>query len=88
MVIIVNDAEGFVGANIVKALSERGEANIVAVDNLLRADKVRNAVNCETSDYLDKTDFIGRLRHRGFSRERAIFTRGLARTRWRRMVAT
>jgi ADP-L-glycero-D-manno-heptose 6-epimerase len=36
----------------------RGETDIVAVDNLTRADKFRNLVDCEIADYLDKADFI------------------------------
>ncbi|MGV4428912.1 NAD-dependent epimerase/dehydratase family protein, partial [Pandoraea pneumonica] len=60
MTIIVTGAAGFIGANIVKALNERGETDIVAVDNLTRADKFRNLVDCEISDYLDKTDFVAR----------------------------
>ena len=76
MTIIVTGAAGFIGAKIVKALNERGETNIVAVDNLTRADKFRNLVDCEISDYLDKTDFIERLLRREFGRVRAIFHEG------------
>lgn len=59
MYTIVTGAAGFIGANIVKALNERGETNIIAVDNLTRADKFRNLVDCEIADYLDKQDFLG-----------------------------
>jgi ADP-L-glycero-D-manno-heptose 6-epimerase len=58
MYTIVTGAAGFIGANLVKALNERGETNIIAVDNLTRADKFRNLVDCEIADYLDKKDFI------------------------------
>lgn len=58
MTYIVTGAAGFVGANIVKALNERGITDIVAVDNLKRADKFRNLVDCEISEYLDKEEFI------------------------------
>ena len=61
MYIIVTGAAGFIGSNIVKALNERGETDIIAVDNLKRADKFRNLVDCEIADYLDKDDFLGRL---------------------------
>ena len=37
--IIVTGAAGFIGSNLVKALNARGERDIVAVDNLSRADK-------------------------------------------------
>ncbi len=56
--IIVTGAAGFIGANIVKALNERGITDIVAVDNLTYADKFRNLVDCEYSEYVDKVDFL------------------------------
>jgi ADP-L-glycero-D-manno-heptose 6-epimerase len=61
MTLIVTGAAGFIGANLVKALNARGEADIVAVDNLQRADKVANLSDCEIADYLDKRDFIERV---------------------------
>lgn len=76
MTIIVTGAAGFIGANLVKALNERGETDIIAVDNLTRADKFRNLVDCEISDYLDKTDFVARFQRRDFGRVRAIFHEG------------
>ncbi len=61
MYTIVTGAAGFIGSNLVKALNERGEKNIIAVDNLSKADKFRNLVDCEIADYLDKQEFIERL---------------------------
>ncbi len=58
MYTVVTGACGFIGANIVKALNERGVDNIVAVDNLKRADKFKNLVDCEIADYFDKRDFL------------------------------
>ncbi len=58
MYYIVTGAAGFIGANIVKALNERGETDIICVDNLTQADKFKNLVDCEIADYLDKEDFI------------------------------
>jgi ADP-L-glycero-D-manno-heptose 6-epimerase len=58
MTYIVTGAAGFVGANIVKALNERGITDIIAVDNLKRADKFKNLVDCEISEYVDKEEFI------------------------------
>ncbi len=57
MYYIVTGAAGFIGSNLVKALNERGENNIIAVDNLKNADKFRNLVDCDIADYLDKEDF-------------------------------
>ncbi|MGA7594836.1 MAG: ADP-glyceromanno-heptose 6-epimerase [Gallionella sp.] len=62
MYYIITGAAGFIGSNLVKALNERGENNIIVVDNLRNADKFRNLVDCEIADYLDKTDFLGKLR--------------------------
>ncbi len=61
MVYVVTGAAGFIGSNLVRALNERGERDIVAVDHLARADKFRNLVDCEISDYLEKDDFLQRL---------------------------
>ena len=58
MYTVVTGACGFIGANLVKALNERGIDNILAVDNLKRADKFKNLVDCEIADYLDKQDFL------------------------------
>ena len=58
MTIIVTGAAGFIGSNIVKALNARGTTDIVAVDNLTRADKFKNLVDCEIAEYVDKKDFL------------------------------
>ena len=57
MYYIVTGAAGFIGSNLVKALNQRGEHNIIAVDNLTRADKFKNLVDCEIADFIDKNDF-------------------------------
>ena len=61
MYYVVTGAAGFIGSNLVKALNGRGATNIIAVDNLSKADKFRNLADCEIADYLDKEDFIERL---------------------------
>jgi ADP-L-glycero-D-manno-heptose 6-epimerase len=58
MYTIVTGAAGFIGSNLVKALNGRGVTDIIAVDNLARADKFRNLVDCEIADYLDKSEFL------------------------------
>jgi len=75
MTLIVTGAAGFIGSNIVKALNERGE-RVIAVDNLTRADKFKNLVDCEIDDYLDKTEFVTRFRRGDFGRVRAVFHEG------------
>ena len=61
MYTVVTGAAGFIGSNLVKALNARGEKRILAVDNLARADKFTNLVDCEIADYVDKDEFLGRL---------------------------
>jgi ADP-L-glycero-D-manno-heptose 6-epimerase len=58
MYYVVTGAAGFIGANLVKALNQRGIDNVIAVDNLKRADKFRNLVDCEIADYIDKQEFL------------------------------
>ena len=57
MYIVVTGAAGFIGANLVRALNEKGIGNIIAVDNLSKADKFRNLVDCEIADYFHKDEF-------------------------------
>jgi ADP-L-glycero-D-manno-heptose 6-epimerase len=61
MYIVVTGAAGFIGANLVKALNDRGIDNVLAVDNLARADKFHNLTDCEIADYLHKDDFRNAL---------------------------
>ena len=65
--IVVTGAAGFIGSNLVKALNARGIEDIVAVDNLSNAAKVPNLADCRIADYLDKQDFIERIRGRRFA---------------------
>ena len=61
MYIVVTGAAGFIGSNIAKALSERGEHDVIAVDDLKEGDKFVNLVDCDIADYLDKGDFLREL---------------------------
>ena len=61
MYYVVTGAAGFIGSRLVAALNRAGIDEIIAVDNLERADKFRNLVACEISDYLDKREFLERL---------------------------
>ena len=58
MTYIVTGAAGFIGSNVVKALNARGITDIVAVDNLTKADKFRNLIDCDIAEYVDKKDFL------------------------------
>jgi len=76
MGLIVTGAAGFIGSNLVKALNARGMTDIVAVDNLERADKVANLADLEIADYIDKREFIDMLRGGLEGRFEAILHQG------------
>src|SRR5215475_4219847 len=59
--IVVTGAAGFIGSNLVTSLNQRGEDDIIAVDNLKRGDKFRNLVDLRIADYLDKEEFLRKL---------------------------
>jgi len=77
MYTIVTGACGFIGANLVKALNDRGVSNIIAVDNLKKADKFKNLTDCEIADYLDKEQFLAMVEDGYFDEAvEAIFHEG------------
>lgn len=59
--IVVTGGAGFIGANIIAALNERGIGDVLVVDNLTKGDKFRNLVDLQVVDYVDKEDFIDGL---------------------------
>ena len=58
---IVTGAAGFIGSRLVRALNRAGVDDILAVDDLRDADKIRNLAGCDIEDYLDKGEFLARL---------------------------
>jgi ADP-L-glycero-D-manno-heptose 6-epimerase len=76
MKIIVTGAAGFIGANLLRALNERGETDILAVDNLGRSEKFRNLAEFDIADYLDKNEFIERVRRHELPRPDVVFHQG------------
>ena len=58
---IVTGGAGFIGSNIVRALTERGYDDVVVVDDLTDGHKFVNISDLNIADYLDKDDFIERL---------------------------
>jgi len=56
--IAVTGGAGFIGSNIVKALNDMGEDNILIVDNLDNSAKHLNMNRLKFNDFIDKRDFI------------------------------
>jgi ADP-L-glycero-D-manno-heptose 6-epimerase len=61
MYCIVTGAAGFIGSKLVEGLNRCGITDVIAVDDLARADKFRNLADVEIADYLDQAEFIGNL---------------------------
>ncbi len=74
--IVVTGGAGFIGANIVKALNERGTMDILVVDDLTHADKYRNLMDCEIADYLDKDEFLTRVQAGSYKKFEALLHQG------------
>ena len=75
--IIVTGGAGFIGSNIIRSLNQRGETNILVVDDLSDGLKFKNLVDCDIADYLDKDDFIERIKNNeSFGEVRALFHQG------------
>ena len=60
--IVVTGGAGFIGANIVKALNSRGRDDVMVVDDLRDGTKFVNLADCTLADYLDKDDFLVRVK--------------------------
>lgn len=59
---IVTGGAGFIGSNLVRALNERGLTDILVVDDLKDGTKFKNLADCDIKDYVDRIDFIERVR--------------------------
>ena len=75
--IIVTGGAGFIGSNIVHGLNARGITNILVVDDLTDGRKCLNLNDAQIHDYLDKDDFLERIRSGdNFGQVRAMFHQG------------
>src|ERR671912_533166 len=74
--IVVTGGAGFIGSNLVRGLNARGCDDVVVVDDLSDGRKFSNLVDCRIADYLDKAEFLERLRSRSLPNVEAIFHQG------------
>ncbi|MCX7818954.1 MAG: ADP-glyceromanno-heptose 6-epimerase [Kiritimatiellae bacterium] len=63
MRVIVTGGAGFIGANTIEALNQRGVTDILVVDDLGRGEKWRNLVGLEFADVMPIDDFRYAIRH-------------------------
>lgn len=61
--IVVTGGAGFVGSNIVKAINNSGDNNVVVVDDLSEGQKFTNLADLSIADYLDKENFLNEIAH-------------------------
>lgn len=83
--IIVTGGAGFIGSNIVKQLNERGETDILIVDNLENGKKMLNINDLDIADYMSREEFIQRIKkNENFGSVDAVFHEGAcsATTEW------
>jgi len=58
---VVTGGAGFIGANIVRALNDRGIDDVLVVDDLEVSERFKNVGDCEIAHCLDKGDFLKSL---------------------------
>ena len=75
---IVTGGAGFIGSHIVRRLNASGEKDILVVDDLRDGRKIFNVADCDLIDYLDKDDFLIRIKagEKFGSDIRAVFHQG------------
>lgn len=76
MNVVVTGAAGFIGSNLVKALNQRGEHDIVAVDDLSQGEKFRNLLGAQLADYFDQREFLSLLESGRLGEVKAVLHQG------------
>ena len=74
--IVVTGGVGFIGANLVHGLNQRGADDILVVDDLTKGGKFRHIADADIRDYMDKEEFILRLRNRNLPQISVVFHQG------------
>lgn len=83
--IVVTGGAGFIGSNLIRALNERGERDILLVDHLANGRKMHNIADLDIADYMDKAEFLEKIGvAHFFDGVRAVFHQGAcsATTEW------
>jgi ADP-L-glycero-D-manno-heptose 6-epimerase len=83
--IVVTGGAGFIGSNIVCQLNARGITDILVVDHMKNGLKMRNLADLNIRDYLDREDFLNRIKaSEDFGKIEAVFHLGAcsATTEW------
>jgi hypothetical protein len=77
LMFIVTGGAGFIGSNLIKALNDRGESDIIVVDDLGNGKKYRNLAGRRIADYLDRDEFRVRIaKGDSFGSITAVFHQG------------
>lgn len=74
--IIVTGGAGFIGSAIVWKLNQRGENDILIVDSLKKSNKWKNLRSLHFCDYIEKDDFLEKIRDGYFRDVRALIHMG------------